>query len=564
MPNKSHDLSPQAVPPAAPAIARRTFLKAATGGAALLGMPFLRRSALGATPATHPNILFLVVDQMRAPQWFPQGRALDDLLPSYANLREGAVSFTNAFSAATLCSPSRAALLTGLYTHQNGLFNCVDGEEPPLDTGFKTWGSALRDLGYQTNWYGKWHLSYGDSLDEYGFAGGTFPSPNGGPQKGTTEDAQIVDQFVEWFDGAAGKGPWATTVSLVNPHDIVYYYKYTERYFSDHPAPDAIGTLPANFETEEQLRVKPRLQLAHHLASERKYGALPSTGDGWEHGWLGFMNAYVAFQQLVDRQIGRVLAALDKQPKVRDNTIVVFLSDHGEYGGSHGLRGKGGGVYDEVIRVPLLVKDPTGRWTAQTNVERKQFVSLVDIYGLLLTLASGGNDWRGQPEYAHLSGRLDLAGLLKNPGGRERPYVLHTYDDGGAKSLPGSAAPLPNHVIGIRTREAKLGLYNKWNAGTIDLNRDVEETELYDYGTVRGRLELDDVTRTSPRLLASLRDRLLGEVLPNELRQPLPAGLEPARQRALEKHYEFQKTAKRKHKALEDPSNQAPPTIEGE
>ena len=74
--------------------------------------------------------------------------------------------------------------------------------------------------------------------------------------------------------------------------------------------------------------------------------------------------------------------------------MIVFTSDHGEYGGSHGLRGKGAGAYEEAIRVPLIVKDPRGELTQRPRPVRTQLTSSVDVAPLLLTIASGSNEWR--------------------------------------------------------------------------------------------------------------------------------------------------------------------------
>ena len=81
------------------------------------------------------------------------------------------------------------------------------------------------------------------------------------------------------------------------------------------------------------------------------------------------MDLYLKLLGEVDRHIGSVLATLASRPALAANTIVVFTSDHGEYGASHGLRGKGAGVYEEGIRVPLIVNDARGRLLA-AQVER--------------------------------------------------------------------------------------------------------------------------------------------------------------------------------------------------
>ena len=79
------------------------------------------------------------------------------------------------------------------------------------------------------------------------------------------------------------------------------------------------------------------------------------------------MDLYVKLQLEVDRHVGRVLSALESRPEVAANTVIVFTSDHGEYGASHGLRGKGAGAYEEAIRVPLIVKDPRGVLTERAR-----------------------------------------------------------------------------------------------------------------------------------------------------------------------------------------------------
>ena len=201
-------------------LSRRTFLKAAVGTAAAFPLVF-SRSARADRPhwvPDRPNILFIIVDQQRAPRWFPGQDVLDAHLPSLARIRQDGVEFQSHYAAATACSPSRGTLLTGLYAHRTGVMLNQNKKTPSLDTGFKTWGSALRDYGYSTNCYGKWHLSVGDTLEPYGFDGGTYPSSNGGAQNGTNKDPHTVDQFNEWFDGQGTKGPWATTVSLATAH----------------------------------------------------------------------------------------------------------------------------------------------------------------------------------------------------------------------------------------------------------------------------------------------------------------------------------------------------------
>jgi len=538
------------IPKISETISRRTFLKAAAGTATAAAFPlFFTKSARGAgqqsTP-DRPNILFIIVDQQRAPRWFPSQDILNAFLPNQARIHQGAVNFTGHYAAATKCSPSRGNLLTGLYSHQTGFVENQRKTMPALNVGFPTWGTALRDAGYSTNWYGKWHLSYDDTLEPYGFDGGTFPSPNGGIQEGTDRDGKSVDQFIEWFDRSADRGPWATTVSLLNPHDICSHPHATHAFFQNNPYPNVIKSLPGNYETPEDIvRYKPRLQAAYQGAADTTLGS-PSSEAERQAAWIDVLNAYLAYQGIVDYEIGRVLDELDKRPDIRDNTVIIFTSDHGEFGSSHGLRGKGGSIYEEGIHVPLYVKDPTNRLTANSDVPRNQLTSFVDLYGLFLTIATGSNSWRADPNYAHLANRVDLAAILKNPNAPGRSYILHTSDQPyleAAAELAKAPIPVPYHLIGYRSNTGKIGIYNEWKPNSHDLVTENQDVELYDYSTNTGRLEIGNDSKTKPVLLAKLTDELYNNAIPNELREQLPPKLEAVKQQAFDDYYTYRLTA---------------------
>ena len=512
---------------------RRTFLgRALRAGAALsLGSTSLARAAsgpFGAPSAAPPNILIILVDQMRAPCWWPPQAALPQLLPNLARLRAGAVSFGRHYTAANDCTPSRAALLTGLHTHQTG---CLITGRSELDPGFPTFGSMLRDQGYRTWWYGKWHLSRSSTLEPWGFAGGTFPSPDGAPGQGVEADPMIVGQFAEWFAAHAQDGPWCTTVSFVNPHDISWWYRYTGLVAAEASAPALSTNLPPNFETPDQLRGrKPAVQRSLQDTAALAFGAVPFTGRRAHAVWTRMLDTYLQLQRDVDRHIGSVLDVLAKAPGVAGNTIVIFTSDHGEYGGSHGLRGKGAGAYEEAIRVPLYVRDLRGPLVSAPHIERQGLTSSVDLAPLLLTIASGSGAWRSDPRYAQVASRPNLATMLVDPSSPGRPWVLHATDEIATEFAPGRyAAEAPLHIVAIRTARAKLALYANWRRGTMESQPEGEERELYDYTTATGRLELDNRAGASP-LEPALRRLLENHAIPGELRAPLPPELIGAQQ----------------------------------
>jgi arylsulfatase A-like enzyme len=484
-----------------------------------------------------PNILVIVVDQLRFPQWCGVGPGGPDLPPNLRRLRQGAVSFTRHYTASNDCSPARATLLTGLYTHQTG---CMITGGSTLDPRFPTWGSMLREHGYHTHWYGKWHLTHGDnkwspergarSLERYGFAGGTYPSPDGAPGQGWRVDPVIAGQFERWLARAEESEPWCTTVSFVNPHDIAWWYDWSSRVPAEASAPSVTAALPPNFETPELLlaRNKPRLQRSFQETAAASFGAVPFTGPEATSTWLGMLDLYAKLQLEVDGHIGRILDALESRPRVAANTVIVFTSDHGEYGGSHGLRGKGASAYEEAIRVPLIVKDPRGVLTGTPEIARTQLTSSVDVAPLLLRIANGSDEWRRERRYSHLARRLDIAGILSDPTAPGRPYVLHATDETVTEfANEPYAADAPLHVVALRTEAAKYVTYSNWLEQSIQPLPDGVERELYDYRSEDGRRELENVAAGSPLqgTLAAMLERALAE----ELRAPLPAHLHTAR-----------------------------------
>jgi len=512
---------------------------AARAAARLIQSP--RRAVAGA-----PNVLVIIVDQLRLPQWWQAQSAAAALMPNLAALRSGAVSFASHYTAANDCTPARGTMLTGLYSHQTG---CLVTGGSTLAPAFPTWGTLLRREGYTTAWFGKWHLTSHDNhwtaaknphaLEPYGFDGGTYPSPDGAPGQGLATDPVIARQFASWLAAVLPTQPWCTTVSFVNPHDIAWWYRWSNRTPSERSAPTVVRAMPPNFETPAQLvaRRKPRLQISLQETAASGFGAVPFTGPNVQSVWLRFLNLYLKLSHEVDVQIGAVLAALYSHPSIAANTIVVFTSDHGEYGASHGLRGKGGGVYEEALRVPLIVKDLRANPLSRApQVERTGLTSSVDLAPLLLTIATGSHAWRSDPALAHLARRHDIASMLTDPTAPGRPFVLHATDEIVSEfATEPYAYNAPLHVTAIRTPSAKYALYSNWKKHHNAPQTAGAERELYDYSTAAGRLELDNRAGRSP-LEASL-DSQLAAAIRDELREPLPAHLHAAQSDGYSDYY---------------------------
>ena len=497
------------------------------------------------SPSRQPNVLVIVVDQLRFPVWFSPDPNGVGLPPNIRRLRDGAVSFGRHYTASNDCTPSRSTLLTGLYTHQTG---CMITGGSTLDPGFPTWGTMLREHGYRTRWLGKWHLTHHDNhwnaytgeraLERYGFEGGIYPSPDGAPGQGWRVDPLIAAKFSEWFAQEGGSEPWCTTVSFVNPHDIAWWYKWTDRVPAEAAARPSVHRLPPNYETPELLfeRRKPLLQRSFQDTAAASFGPVPFSGPGALERWLAFLDLYVKIQLDVDRHVGHVLRSLQSRPEVAANTVILFTSDHGEYGASHGLRGKGASAYEEAIRVPLLVKDPRGLLTSEPEVLRTQLTSSVDVAPLLLTIATGSQEWRRDPHYAHLAGRLDMASILADSAAPGRDYVLHATDEVVTEyAIEPYAANAPLHVTALRTPTAKYATYSYWpEEGTTPLLRG-RESELYDYTTHSGRLELHNSAGHND--LEEILHTQLERALREELRAPLAGELDLAHGRGFENYF---------------------------
>jgi arylsulfatase A-like enzyme len=525
---------------------RRSFIKRAAGaGAGLVASQALAPFAAAARSQRRPNILVIITDQLRTPRWFPSQAQLDALLPNLARIRTRATSFESHYTASNMCVAARGTMLTGLYSQQTGcMLTKAVAASSTLSPKFPTWGTMLREQGYETTWWGKWHLgTYSDktpgALEEYGFDGGTYPSPNGEPEQGKEKDPDIAAQFIEWLAGASS-GPWCTTVSFVNPHDINWWPRFTTTDEVLEPSDYRFTAPPPNAETAAELKAnKPRLQTALEQTMAMACGPVPNEGGLLEEAsWEQMLTMYLIYQQEVDKQIGRVLDALQERPDLEEDTIVIFTADHGEYGGSHGLRAKGGGAYEEAINVPLYIYDPRGKLSNGAST-RSQMTSTVDLAPLLLTIAYGSSGWRSLPIYSQIASRADIAAIAHRPTAKGRKWIAHATDETTVEELSYTysfANEAPHHVVAVRTPSAKYAVYSAWKDATNEVDPLDQDFELYDYSTASGQSELDNVAGSSSSLRTKMAS-LQSEVAANEVRAPLPSRLAAAQQEGYEDFY---------------------------
>ncbi|MGF6905430.1 sulfatase-like hydrolase/transferase [Paraburkholderia sp. GAS348] len=609
-------------------LSRRNILKGAAVVAASSILP--AHGNEGSSPGSaRPNVLFIVVDELRFPTVFPTGvtsaaQFMHKFMPNTFSLWSGGVKFSNHNSAATMCSPSRGVLVTGLYSHQTWMATTIIpnpstniSDSPPLHPGFPTYGKLFQDAGYATPYIGKWHLSVPHQPDGkgllslFGFQGLTDPDPTGFNLQGTYgdmnnpsspyySDGYIADQASAWLSNKhPGDQPWCLTVGFVNPHDQEFfpagteYQTFTNLFdnsisklnpddYNQHanysvqvcaesviwstnvlanPPSYGYPSIPPNWESLERLRAnKPAWQSVTRQFFEMQFGGVsgsvestnfsiapypntttyPGYSLAGNYGiglspysyWQRSMDTYTLLMSIVDHKIGQVIQSLPKN--VASNTIIIFTSDHGDYAGSHGLvAGKAGSLYAEAIRVPLIVFDPTGRFTGDIDTIRTQLTSSVDIMPMLVSFAYGGSrSWMRGDLATIYRGRYDMFPLLKSYNEPGRDYALFASDEVLSSTFDFATAPdpvtnnqTPSHIVGMITEKSKLGVYSNWQPKSVDVVSASQQSEYYNYSTPHGKLELNNTYSIEP-IAAEMKELLFNELVPNELEAPLPNALQ--------------------------------------
>jgi choline-sulfatase len=377
----------------------------------------VRLAALGAAPDLHhglqaqgaaerPDVVILLTDQQRADAFGAAG-AVDVRTPVMDRIARQGVHFAKAFTPTPQCSAARAALLTGRHPHRTGVMGNVgeaagrrgrsgEGRPPagmsaPLDRSLFTIGRVFAASGYETAYFGKWHL--GGTPGEYGFA-----------THSTIGDAGLAREVVRFLQGRTAKrarAPLLLIVSWLNPHDIYGVLS------APPPAQSALAAaaLPANL--ADDLTGKPHPQ-RHYLEEDQGKPFVGAGRDVWRR-YRAFYNGLV---ETVDREIGTVLDAVERRDVP---PIAVFSTDHGDLGGAHGLPYKGPVMYEELVRIPLVIS-----WPGKVRAGRSD--ALVSLVDLLPTLC----DLTGVAAPAGVDG-VSLRPVLERPTSQVREVVFSEY-----------------------------------------------------------------------------------------------------------------------------------------
>ncbi len=379
---------------------------------------FITLPSVGLCEGTQqPNFVVILVDDLRWDELGCTGHSFAHTPNIDRIAREGA-EFRNAFCTTPLCSPARASLLTGLYTHHHGILDNTNRSEDSHK--LKTFPRLLQQSGYETGYVGKWHMGNDDSARP-GFdywvsmkGQGTSFDPmlnvNGIRSKyqGHTTDV-LNEKSVEFI-----KQQRDTPFCLYIAHKALHpeLVQYDDGSISD---PGAAKFLPAKrhkeLYTEDAIpwRLNVTDTLSGKPALHRKVEGLPAlsrkTGTSAET-----VRDRLRMLAAVDDGVGLLFSALTEIRQL-DNTVLVLLSDHGYWYGEHGLSVERRLAYEEGLRIPFMVRYPS-----QINSG-----SVIDEFALNVDLAPTLLEFAGTHTQQPMDG-VSLVPLLKG----ERPKNWRT------------------------------------------------------------------------------------------------------------------------------------------
>lgn len=404
------------------------------------------RSA-ASVPPPRPNILFLFSDDHAYQALSAYGHRLNQT-PNLDRLAREGMRFDRCLVTNSICGPSRAVILTGKYSHQNGFYNNTNSR---FDGSQVTFPKLLQKAGYQTALFGKWHLvsnPTGFDFWEIMPGQGQYYNPplirNGQRVKydGYVSDV-ITDHTLDWLKQRDPSRPFLMMAQHKAPHrswepNLKHLELYDKVKF---PEPDTLfddysgrGKAEKNQEmtlaatlTDQDLKLVPPTTMtpeqrkvwdAYYVPRNAEFHKANLQGKElvrWKY--QRYMHDYLATVASVDESVGRVLDYL-KETGLDKNTIVVYASDQGFYLGEHGWFDKRW-VFEESLRTPLLVRWPGVTKPGSVN---KDLVSNLDFAQTFLDAA-------GVTASAEMQGR-SLVPVLKGktPKDWRKSFYYHYYE----------------------------------------------------------------------------------------------------------------------------------------
>ncbi|MHC4332274.1 MAG: sulfatase family protein [Planctomycetota bacterium] len=481
---------------------RRDFLKRAGLGAAAMALSGCvggESGRAGRSAVDRPNIVILMTDQQRYDSLGCYGCEAVKT-PNLDRLAAEGALFEACYSPCPVCTPTRASMWTGKPLPGHGVYKLHDilGDEQVL------FSKRLQGLGYETSLVGKLHVSGlwheaetrhpNDGFEHYHWCidpGLNFDSEYNAFArwvrkkdpvfyKRLTKEGKSLHHFPDLMENRDKQRPFFIMMSLFDPHDPYF----------DHPVESRDMV-----DDEEIPKAQPIAEDADRPEGVRremeKSASIKEKSETFKEGIHELRKGYYASIAFLDDEMGKVLEYLDRAG-LKENTLVIFVSDHGDMLWDRGLFTKGAFFYDASIRVPLLMRLP-GKIPTGTRV--KEPVQLVDIAATVLARAGFG---REQLEET-MPDSMDLVSLVRE--GRDydnyRDYAVCMYRNTGYGPGHKYFDP-PIHATMFRDERFKLNVYHdvtdsgRPEGELYDMQDDPQETRNLwsdpQYGEVKTRL----------------------------------------------------------------------------
>ena len=474
--------------------------------------PGARSQAGSGRRSGKPNILWITTEGVPLKALGCYGSSLIKT-PNIDRIANEGLRFVNSFTTNALCAPSRATLLTGKYSHLNGMLsNQADTTggittAPAFDPSQETLAKILKRHGYQTGMVGKWHLPPDPGqvgFDYFVFkkgAGGPYYAADGYLRNTALGSTTVVERsypgyITDNMTDLAIEGmrqftqPFLMMVQFFNAHrPFDPPHKYEHLY--DDVRIQEPGTFYDDYSSRTSAARQARMRIAEMPDFNPPAGLTTRQRQQWNY--QQFMRHFLATVKAQDDNVGRILDFLD-QSGLADNTIVVFTGDHGFFLGEHGWFDKRF-MYEESLRVPWMIRHPG---VVKPGSVSTDWVVNIDNAPTALDLA-------GVPVPPDMQGR-SLMPLLGGaaPSDWRKSLYYHYYEFG------------PPHFVyphfGVRTERHKLIYYynvNEWEL--FDLEKDPDEMEnLFEWNGVRVHPAYESVATDLVNQLKALREQYPG------------------------------------------------------
>ena len=311
-----------------------------------------------------PNLVFVMSDDHAAHAISAYGSRINHT-SNLDRIAAGGVRFDNCFCTNSICTPSRAAVLTGTYNHVNG----VTTLDTPMDNRLQTYPKLMQAAGYQTAVFGKWHLGHGPGHDPTGFDQWAvlpgqgeyhdpeFLTPAGSKVINGYVTDLITDMAIDWLERRDPSRPFALMVHHKAPHRTWEPDAAHAHLYDDETIPEP-HTFWDDHATRSAAAEAARCQMMDLDERDLKAPIPAGLSSAEEISWRyqRYIKDYLRCVASIDDNVGRLLDHLDETGLTAD-TVVVYTSDQGFFLGDHGWFDKRF-MYEESLTMPLLVKYP--------------------------------------------------------------------------------------------------------------------------------------------------------------------------------------------------------------